>query len=70
MTKVSFLSWDDNEWNGFLGLLLNNLTNILALSGLLIYAIKLPVALVFYKIIPAIGLSIFCASLFNTYIAY
>lgn len=56
--------------DGFFGLFTNNLTNLLVMAGLLNLSIGLPAALVYGKILPAVGLSIFLASLFYTYMAY
>lgn len=61
--------WTRGDVDGYFGLFTNNLTNLLVMAGLLHLAIGLPVTLVYGKILPAVGLSIFVSSLFYTYMA-
>lgn len=58
-----------SDWNGFFGLFTNNLTNILVMASLLTGVVGLPNAIVFGRIIPAVGLSIFIASVYYTHMA-
>lgn len=62
--------WQKSDINGFFGLFTNNITNLLVLTGLLLYAVKLPSSLVFGRILPATGLGIFLCSSFYFYQAY
>lgn len=62
--------WTKGDIDGFFGLFTNNLTNLLVMGGLLNLSIGLPATLVYGRIIPAVGLSIFLSSLFYTYMAY
>jgi AGZA family xanthine/uracil permease-like MFS transporter len=58
-----------SDWNGFFGLFTNNLTNVLVMASLLTFVVGLPNGIVFGRIIPAVGLSIFLASAYYTYMA-
>ena len=58
-----------SDWNGFFGLFTNNLTNVLVMATLLSVVVGLPNDIVFGRIIPAVGFSIFIASGFYTYMA-
>ena len=58
-----------SDWNGFFGLFTNNLTNVLVMATLLSVVVGLPNDIVFGRIIPAVGLSIFLASAFYSYMA-
>lgn len=62
--------WQQSDLNGFFGLFTNNVTNILVLTGLLLYAAKMPEILVFGRILPAVGLGIFLSSLFYFWQGY
>jgi AGZA family xanthine/uracil permease-like MFS transporter len=61
--------WKKGDWAGFFGLFINNLTNLLAVIGLLIGVVGFPKEVVFGRIIPAFGLAVFCASAFYTWFA-
>lgn len=58
-----------SDWNGFFGLFTNNLTNVLVMATLLSVVVGLPNDIVFGRIIPAVGLSIFLASAYYSYMA-
>jgi len=58
-----------SDWNGFFGLFTNNLTNVLVMATLLSVVVGLPNDIVFGRIIPAVGFSIFIASGYYTYMA-
>ncbi len=62
--------WQRSDINGYFGLFTNNITNILVLTGLLLYAVRLPEELVFGRILPAVGLAIFMCSSFYFYQGY
>ncbi|HEY8364944.1 MAG TPA: hypothetical protein VIK84_05175, partial [Haloplasmataceae bacterium] len=61
--------WVKSDWNGFFGLFTNNLTNILVMASLLTLVVGLPNDMVYGKILPAVGLSIFLASAYYSYMA-
>ena len=62
--------WKKSDLDGFFGLFTNNVTNILVLTGLLLYAAKMPQDLVFGRILPAVGLGVFLSSLCYFVIGY
>lgn len=61
--------WVKSDWNGFFGLFTNNLTNILVMASLLSVVVGLPHDLVYLRILPAVGFSIFLASAYYTKMA-
>ncbi|AHM58217.1 xanthine/uracil/vitamin C permease (plasmid) [Peptoclostridium acidaminophilum DSM 3953] len=62
--------WDRKDINGFFGLFTNNLSNILVMASLLTVSIGMPDWIVYERILPAAGLSIFLSSLYYTWMAY
>lgn len=58
-----------SDWNGFFGLFTNNLTNTLVMASLLTVVVGLPSDMVFGKIIPAVGLSIFFSATYYSWMA-
>ncbi len=62
--------WVKGDLNGFFGLFTNNLTNILVMASLLTLVVGLPANLVYTRILPAVGLSIFAASMYYSYMAW
>lgn len=61
--------WQKADIDGFFGLFTNNLTNLLVMAGLLV-SINLPGEIIYGKILPAVGLSIFASSICYTWMAY
>ena len=59
--------WTPGDWNAFFGFGTNILVNMLVLTGLLRFVLKMPDSLVFGRILPAVGLMM-CLSTF--YYAY
>ena len=57
--------WTPGDWNAFFGFGTNILVNMLVLTGLLRFVIKMPDAIVFGRILPAMGLMM-CLSTFTT----
>lgn len=55
--------WTTGDWNAFFGFGTNILVNLLVLTGLLRYVLKMPDDLVFGRILPATGLML-CLSTF------
>src|SRR5450432_2736662 len=62
--------WVPGDWNAFFGFGTNILVNILVLTGLLRYVLKMPDALVFGRILPATGLMLFLSTVYYAYLAY
>ncbi|HZX13595.1 MAG TPA: MFS transporter, partial [Thermodesulfobacteriota bacterium] len=56
--------------NAFFGLMLDNITNLVILSGLLIGVFSFPKEVVLFKMIPGTAIGILCGNLMFTYIAY
>ena len=56
--------------NAFFGLMLDNITNLIILSGLLIGVFNFPKEIVFFKMIPGTAIGILCGNIMYTYIAY
>jgi AGZA family xanthine/uracil permease-like MFS transporter len=50
--------WVPGDWNAFFGLGTNVLLNVLVLSGLVLFVIKLPNDIVFGRILPALGIAL------------
>ena len=48
--------WAPGDWNAFFGFGTNILVNMLVLTGLLRFVLKMPDSLVFGRILPALGL--------------
>ena len=55
--------WTPGDWNAFFGFGTNILVNMLVLTGLLRFVLKMPDAIVFGRILPAMGLMM-CLSTF------
>ena len=57
------LLWTPGDWNAFFGFGTNILVNMLTLTALLRYVLKLPDELVFGRILPATGLMLFLSTI-------
>ena len=62
--------WVPGDWNAFFGLGTNVLLNVLVLSSLVLFVIKLPNDVVFGRILPALGIALPIGNLFYAYLAY
>ncbi|HEY2731968.1 MAG TPA: regulator [Polyangia bacterium] len=62
--------WTPGDWNAFFGFGTNILVNLLVLTGLLRFVVKMPDALVFGRILPATGLMLFLSTLYYARLAY
>jgi adenine/guanine/hypoxanthine permease len=62
--------WVPGDWNAFFGFGTNILVNILVLTGLLRFVLKMPDALVFGRILPATGLMLFLSTVYYAYLGY
>src|SRR3546814_3700298 len=49
-----FRSWTPGDWNAFFGFGTNILVNVLVLTGLLRFVLKLPDPIIFGRILPAV----------------
>ncbi|HWF36289.1 MAG TPA: hypothetical protein VG295_13005 [Solirubrobacteraceae bacterium] len=62
--------WTPGDWNAFFGFGTNILVNLLTLTGLLRFVLKMPDDLVFKRILPATGLMMCLSTMYYAYLAY
>src|SRR6266566_3008318 len=62
--------WTAGDWNAFFGFGTNILVNMLVLTGLLRFVLKMPDSLVFGRILPALGLMMFLSTFYYAWLAY
>lgn len=62
--------WVPGDWNAFFGFGTNILVNLLVLTGLLRFVLKMPDDLVFGHILPATGLMLCLSTLYYAWLAY
>jgi len=62
--------WVVGDWNALFGFGTNILVNVLVLTGLLRFVLKMPDALVFGRILPALGLMLFLSTAYYAWLAY
>jgi AGZA family xanthine/uracil permease-like MFS transporter len=62
--------WTPGDWNAYFGFGTNILVNLLVLTGLLRFVLKMPDEIVFGRILPATGLMMCMSTLYYAYLAY
>ncbi len=62
--------WVPGDWNAFFGFGVNILVNLLVLTGLLRFVLKMPDELVFGRILPALGVMLCLSTGYYAYLAY
>ncbi len=62
--------WTPGDWNALFGFGTNILVNLLVLTGLLQFVLKMPPELVFGRILPALGLMMFLSTGYYAWLAY
>src|SRR5207342_864814 len=62
--------WTPGDWNAFFGFGTNILVNMLVLTGLLRFVLKMPDSLVFGRILPALGLMMCLSTMYYAFMAY
>src|ERR1700749_2310728 len=62
--------WVTSDWNAFFGFGTNILVNMLVLTGLLRFVLKMPDSLVFGRILPALGLMMCLSTFYYAFLAY
>src|SRR5450432_3687854 len=62
--------WTPGDWNAYFGFGTNILVNLLVLTGLLRFVLKMPDDLVFGRIIPAAGLMMALSTMYYAFLAY
>lgn len=70
MTSKTPKIWSPGEWNAFFGFGTNILVNVLTITALLRYVLKLPDELVFGRILPAAGLMLFLSTAYYAWLAW
>src|ERR1700741_1900028 len=62
--------WTSGDWNAFFGFGTNILVNMLVLTGLLRFVLKMPDSIVFGRILPGMGLMMCLSTFYYAYLAY
>ena len=62
--------WVPGDWNAFFGFGTNILVNLLTLTGLLKFVLKMPDALIYGRILPATGLMLFLSTIYYAWLGY
>jgi AGZA family xanthine/uracil permease-like MFS transporter len=62
--------WAAGDWNAYFGFGTNILVNLLTITGLLRFVLKLPDQIVFGRILPALGLMLFLSTIYYAWLAY
>src|SRR5271163_4868298 len=62
--------WVPGDWNALFGFGTNILVNLLVLTGLLRFVLKMPDEIVFGRILPATGLMLFLSTVYYAFLAY
>ncbi|HVX75258.1 MAG TPA: regulator [Bradyrhizobium sp.] len=62
--------WTSGDWNAFFGFGTNILVNMLVLTGLLRFVLRMPDTLVFGRILPALGLMLCLSTFYYAFLAY
>src|SRR6195952_515038 len=70
MTEHKPKIWVPGDWNAFFGFGTNILVNLLTLSGLLLYVLKMPADMVFKHILPAAGMMMCMSTFYYAWLAY
>jgi AGZA family xanthine/uracil permease-like MFS transporter len=70
MTTTKPALWTPGDWNALFGFGTNILVNLLVMTGLLRFVLKMPDDLVFGRIIPAAGLMMALSTLYYAWLAY
>ena len=68
LTRPSW--WVAGDWNAFFGFGTNILVNLLVLTGLLRFVLKMPDEIVFGRILPAAGLMMFLSTAYYAWLAW
>ena len=70
MTATKPAIWTPGDWNAFFGFGTNILVNLLVLTGLMRFVLKMPDELVFGRILPATGLMLCLSTMYYAWLAY
>ncbi|WP_425992807.1 regulator [Afipia sp. DC4300-2b1] len=69
-TSGKTILWAPGDWNAFFGFGTNILVNMLTLTALLRFVLKMPDSLVFGRILPALGLMMCLSTVYYAWLAY
>src|SRR5687768_1420399 len=69
-TETKPALWTPGDWNAFFGFGTNILVNLLVLTGLLRFVLKMPDEIVFGRILPAAGLMMCLSTMYYARLAY
>ena len=69
MNDKNIALWVPGDWNAFFGFGTNILVNLLVLTGLLRFVLKMPDDLVFHRILPATGMMLCLSTLYYAWLA-
>ncbi|AMJ60706.1 regulator [Bosea sp. PAMC 26642] len=69
-TTASPKLWTPGDWNALFGFGTNILVNLLVLTGLLQFVLKMPSEIVFGRILPALGLMMFLSTGYYAWLAW
>src|SRR5437588_552310 len=64
------VGWTSGDWDAFFGFGTNILVNMLVLTGLLRFVVKMPDSIVFGRILPALGLMLCLSTMYYAFLAY
>src|SRR5260370_42302439 len=70
MSDFKPVLWTPGDWNAFFGFGTNILVNMLGLTGLLRFVLKMPDSLGFGRILPALGLMKRLSTMYYAFRAY
>lgn len=70
VTSGKPILWAPGDWNAFFGFGTNILVNMLTLTALLRFVLKMPDSLVFGRILPALGLMMCLSTMYYAWLAY
>ena len=70
MESAKLRLWTPGDWNALFGFGTNILVNLLVLTGLLRFVLKMPDEIVFGRILPAVGLMLFLSTAYYAWLAY
>src|ERR1700683_5211332 len=62
--------WTPGDWNALFGFGTNILVNMLTLTGLLRFVLKMPDSIGFGRILPALGMMICLSTFYYAFLAY
>ncbi len=61
--------WVSGDWNAFFGLFTNVVLNVIVLTTLALFVVKLPASVVYRRILPAMGIALPLGNIYYAYLA-